>query len=72
MLATGPSVFGLDRSSPDGTVRVRALHNISAEPVRVPDGAAPGTHEDLISGAQYRGGDIRLAPYQSVWLRPLG
>lgn len=72
VLATGPSVFGLDRSSPDGTVRVRALHNISAEPVRVPGGAAPGAHEDLISGAQYKGGDIRLAPYQSVWLRPLG
>ncbi|MBP7274745.1 MAG: alpha-amylase [Kiritimatiellae bacterium] len=71
VLRTPPEVFGLERVSPDGRVRVRALHNITAGTVRVPEGAGAGPQVDLISGTSYPGGDLALAPYQAVWLRPL-
>lgn len=71
-----PSVFALDRQSPDGTSRVIALHNVDAEPAYVSIEVHGNYHaaRDLLAGHEYQIGNgllqVELAPYQILWLVP--
>ncbi|MBI2333997.1 MAG: sugar phosphorylase [Chloroflexi bacterium] len=49
-----PSVFAVERTSPDGKARVLCFHNVSQE---------------LVSFSMKDGSDIILEPYQVIWLK---
>ena len=79
MLDLNESVFALLRTSPDGTARVIALHNVSGQPQTVAlqeadaGGPAASLH-DLLDGRDYPWQDgltLRLEPYQVMWLKIL-
>jgi len=73
----GPQTFCVRRSSPDGRESVIAVSNVTAEPVtlhtgkKIPDLDAKDEWTDLLTGKTPSGtaGTLRLAPYQTVWLR---
>ncbi|MCS6883183.1 MAG: alpha-amylase family glycosyl hydrolase [Oscillochloridaceae bacterium] len=71
VLDVHPSVFALERRTPEGDATVLCLHNVSGAPQRAPAPAVGGAR-DLISGTRYPPGTdgIELAPYQAAWLRP--
>ena len=68
ILDTGPQVFAIRRSSDDQTVY--ALTNISSSEAKVsiPKIDAAKTMTDLLSGESFKPDNIRLKPYQYVWL----
>src|SRR5690606_23593810 len=61
----GAAVFALERSAPDGSERVLALHNVTGEPVtlELPDGG----WRDILTEMD-ADGRLTLAPYQVAWL----
>ncbi|MBK9125753.1 MAG: sugar phosphorylase [Chloroflexi bacterium] len=73
VLEVHPSVFALERTSPDGLHRVIALFNVSGEPVAVALADSGGEWHDLLGGDDpvHDGTSIRLtlAPFQSAWLK---
>lgn len=71
VLDLGSSIFALLRTAPDGSETVLCLTNVTAGRVRI--GRAPKIDRewaDLLGEGRYRGQDITLAPYQTLWLRP--
>ncbi|WP_306117694.1 MULTISPECIES: sugar phosphorylase [unclassified Roseitalea] len=73
-LQFGPKLFGFWRQSLDRDQSIFAIHNVSAEPVRMPVVAINmiGGHHwtDLLSGEAIRphSGDITFQPYQCRWI----
>lgn len=73
-LALNERIFGLWRQSPDRQQSIFALHNVSAETVKVPIDAlnliADEDWYDLLDGTQIEAGQthISLMPYQCRWL----
>jgi sucrose phosphorylase len=71
-----PAVFTVERTAPDASGRVLALHHVGGAPLAltVPAQGADGWR-DLVSGQAFRaaGGQVALtlAPYQVVWLTPI-
>lgn len=65
-LALHPSVFALERLSPDGTSRVLCLHNLSVDTIALD--APFGKAADLQTGRIMGGTSLTLAPYQVLWL----
>lgn len=65
-----PAVFALERTSPDGSERLVALHNVSGELVQLD--RLQGHWGDLLN-TQSSGphAELTLAPYQIRWLKPL-
>jgi glucosylglycerate phosphorylase len=74
-----PSIFAVERSSPDHAARVLCVQNVSARGQLIPldqhlfdlQGRANGRVRDLISEKYFIVDDnatIDLAPYQSLWL----
>jgi len=70
VLNLGASVFGLERTSPDGQHRVLALHNVRGEPLALilPKDGSNGWH-DLITDRHFTGSRLLLGPYQVAWLK---
>ncbi len=74
--ALHPAVFAVQRTSPDRSECLTALHNFSAQTVTVPvDGRAPGLHsvdfwDDALSGQprQRQDSGLELKPYEVLWL----
>ncbi len=62
-----PSVFVVERSSPDGAARVLCLHNVSAEQVSLSTPYQSRT--DLITGQLLQVSNITLEPYQILWVK---
>lgn len=67
VLDYGPSIFALERISPDGTSRVLALHNVTGD--SVPLTLPAGTYHDLIDGHALSQPQIDVPPYGVVWLK---
>ena len=69
-------VLGLWRQSLDRQQSIFALHNVSAETIKIPSNAlnliADLTWTDLLSGDLIGQGDIMLAPYQCRWISNIG
>jgi sucrose phosphorylase len=62
-LETG--VFALERVSPDGKVRVLALHNVTDRAIAL---SLSSPSRDLLSQQRFNS-SITLAPYQAAWLQ---
>ena len=62
-----PSVFAVERISPDGTARVLCLHNVSVEQITFSTSYKSVT--DLITGQSIRVSNITLQPYQVLWMK---
>ena len=61
-----PSVFGIERISPDGGSRVLCLHNLSAEEVSLSD---LRLGQDLLTGTSLKSQGTPLKPYQVLWVK---
>jgi len=75
VLDTGPALFALRRSSPNGGQSLVALNNVTARRQRVDltqfDAELfAGGARDLIGGHGHRK-HIELSPYQCAWLLPM-
>jgi glucosylglycerate phosphorylase len=76
VLDYGAGIFGVERTSPDGTDRVIALHNVTGETASVilaqgvTDGEGAGAvYRDLLSGETVSGSTVEIAPYSVLWLK---
>jgi sucrose phosphorylase len=67
ILDVHPSVFAVERISPDGTSRVLCLQNVSAEKIVVETEQAAAS--DLFTGQLLQVSKIRLDPYQILWIK---
>ncbi|HNQ96215.1 MAG TPA: sugar phosphorylase [Anaerolineales bacterium] len=63
-----PSVFAIERISPDGKSRVLCLHNVSAGQVSFTTEFK--TAYDLFTEQEIQISNITLEPYQVLWLKP--
>ncbi len=61
-----PSVFAIERISPDGKSRAVCLHNVSIEPVTFSTDYK--TAADLFTGQPLQVSNIMLEPYQILWM----
>ena len=60
-----PSVFALERVSPDGTSHVVCLHNVSRQPISFSTGYESA--KDLFTSQALPVSDLTLKPYQVLW-----
>jgi sucrose phosphorylase len=63
-----PSVFAVERTSPDGTSRLLCLHNVSQQKIAIEMDRAART--DILTGQPLQISNIRLQPYQVLWVNP--
>lgn len=63
-----PAAFAVERTAPDGSSRVIALHNVSGETAHV---TLPGWGggRDLVTDTACDSPDIALRPYQVAWVK---
>ena len=76
ILDVHPSVFAVERISPDGTSRALCLHNVSAKKVTfemehiIPQrSGVDATRIDLFTGQVLQVSNITLEPYQILWVK---
>ena len=62
-----PSVFALERVSPDGTTRALCLHNVSKQKITLSTHYASGT--DLFTNQPLDVSQISLDAYQILWIK---
>ena len=62
-----PSVFAIERVSPDGNSCVLCLHNVSA--AEVPCSMHYSAAQDLLTNQVLQVSDFKLKPYQILWAR---
>ena len=67
VLSIHPSVFALERISPDKKTHVLCLQNVSAEKVAFETEHTTAT--DLLTGQPLQISNISLEPYQFLWMR---
>ncbi|HUH95905.1 MAG TPA: sugar phosphorylase [Anaerolineales bacterium] len=67
ILDVHPSVFALERISPDGRSHAVCFHNVSPGPVPLHTDYELGT--DLLTGQRVRISDLTLEPYQILWIK---
>jgi glucosylglycerate phosphorylase len=67
ILDVHPSVFALERISPDGNARGFCLHNVSGQTVSFPTNYESA--EDLMTGQVLQGSTVSLQPYQVLWMK---
>lgn len=64
-----PSLFVLERTSPDGKHSVRALHNVSSQGAFI-NTSEDERYRDLITGQKMGGGEIiKIEPFRACWLK---
>jgi len=64
-----PSVFAIERISPDGEICVLCLHNISQQKISFSTKYESAT--DLFSGQTIQASKISLGPYQVLWMKTI-
>jgi sucrose phosphorylase len=62
-----PSVFAVERISPDGSSRILCLHNVNSEQISF--STSYTTAIDLFTGQDIQSSNITLEPYQVTWLK---
>ena len=62
-----PSIFALERTSPDGNSRALCLHNVSKQEVSFSTEYESAV--DLFTGQTVQNSTITLEPYQVMWLK---
>lgn len=62
-----PSVFAVERTSPDGNSRVLCFHNVGLQPISLSTNS--GSAIDLFTGQELQGSTITLEPYQVRWMK---
>ena len=62
-----PSVFALERTSPDEQTKVLCLHNVSSNEIHFSTHYESGT--DLLTGQPLESSTITLNPYQISWMK---
>jgi sucrose phosphorylase len=62
-----PSIFALERSSPDGTARVLCLHNVSQQKFTFSTPYEPGM--DLFTSHSLDVSQISMDAYQILWIK---
>lgn len=62
-----PSVFAIERTSPDGASRVLCLHNVSGQVISFSTGLKSAI--DLFTGQVIEVSNVTLQPYQVEWLK---
>lgn len=62
-----PSIFVLERFSPDGTARVLCLHNVSGQRITISTHYESGT--DLFTSQPLDASQISLDSYQILWIK---
>lgn len=67
ILESHPSVFAIERISPDETSHVLCLHNTSGNKITVETEQKPAS--DLLTGRPVRGSGVTLEPYHYLWVR---
>jgi glucosylglycerate phosphorylase len=67
ILDVHPSVFAVERISPDKKMHVVCLHNVSAQTITFLMNYELGT--DLFTGQSLQASKIMLEPYQILWMR---
>ena len=67
ILDVHPSVFAVERISPDGKSRDLCLHNVSAQEINFTTIHESGT--DLLTGQWLQVSNITLEPYQILWVK---
>lgn len=65
ILDVHPSVFAMERTSPDGTSRVLCLHNVSGQTISFSIGYE--SVKDLFTSQALPVSDLTLKPYQVLW-----
>ncbi|MEP7291274.1 MAG: alpha-amylase, partial [Chloroflexota bacterium] len=68
VLDLGSAVFALERTAPDGSERIIALHNVTGNRVLLT--LPKGQWRDILNENESAAG-VTLAPYQVAWLRQL-
>ncbi|HLA06822.1 MAG TPA: hypothetical protein VJ022_05220, partial [Anaerolineales bacterium] len=67
ILDVHPSVFAMERISPDGASRALCLHNVSQRTVSVSTNCESAI--DLFTGQAVLVSNIALDPYQVLWMK---
>ncbi|HMV95781.1 MAG TPA: sugar phosphorylase [Anaerolineales bacterium] len=67
VLDSHPSIFAIERLSPDGASRVLCLHNVCDQIISVSTGHKSAI--DLFTGQAIQASDVRMLPYQVQWLK---
>jgi len=67
VLDSHPSIFAIERISPDGASRVLCLHNVCDQIISVSTGHRSAI--DLFMGQAIQASDVRMLPYQVQWLK---
>lgn len=67
ILNVHPSVFAIERISPDEKSRVLCFHNVSEQKVSFTAGYQSA--KDLFTGQMMQGSSITLEPYQVLWIK---
>jgi sucrose phosphorylase len=62
-----PSVFAIERISPDKKTHVVCLHNVSAQEITFSTNYVSGI--DIFTGQSLQASKTRLEPYQILWMR---
>jgi hypothetical protein len=62
-----PSVFALERSSPNGKSRALCLHNVSTKKITLNLSFESAT--SLFTGQALQISQLSLAPYQVLWMK---
>jgi len=68
ILDVHPSVFAIERISPDETARALCLHNTSKYKITFNTNYNSG--KDLVTGRSLQVSNIALEPYQILWIQP--
>ena len=67
ILNVHPSVFAIERISPDGSSRALCLHNVDAKKITFE--TEQETTTDLLTGQSLQASKLTFEPYQILWMR---
>ncbi len=69
VLDVDPALFAIQRISPDSRSTVFCVQNVSAETRRLRLPVSSSALIDALSGEEFSGDNLRVLPYQVLWLR---
>jgi glycosidase len=67
VLDVHPSIFALERVSPDDHERVLCLQNVSDRTITI--SLDPGQAKDILTDQRFEGSSLKLEPYQTRWIK---
>ena len=69
VLDLNPAIFAVQRTSPDALSTVFCVQNVSAESLHIRLPVRNSALKELVSGKTHRSDDLRVRPYEVLWLR---